>query len=161
MPESKHKIRLIIEGDISSYNELITKNIADLKYKLPVINACVIEINEDDVHYLDGIENVKIVYENTKITTQMNHALDTVNANFAHSLGYRGKNITVAFLDTGIAPINDFTKPYNRIIAFKDFINNKSVPYDDNGHGTHVAYTFRKWRTLVLYIKIQYCLYFQ
>lgn len=33
----------------------------------------------------------------------------------------------------------DLTQPANRIIAFKDFINNKTSPYDDYGHGTHVA----------------------
>ena len=45
-------------------------------------------------------------------------------------------NIGVAVLDTGIYRHIDFD---NRIIAFKDFINNRSIPYDDSGHGTHVA----------------------
>ena len=43
------------------------------------------------------------------------------------------KNIGVAVLDTGIYRHIDFD---NRIIAFKDFINNKNIPYDDSGHGT-------------------------
>ena len=46
------------------------------------------------------------------------------------------KNIGVAVLDTGIYRHIDFD---NRIIAFKDFINNRSIPYDDSGHGTHVS----------------------
>lgn len=50
-----------------------------------------------------------------------------------------GKNIGIAFLDTGISPMADFTQPKNRIVAFKDFINNRRNPYDDNGHGTHVT----------------------
>lgn len=50
-----------------------------------------------------------------------------------------GKNIGIAFLDTGISPMADFVQPNNRIIFFKDFINNKKKPYDDNGHGTHVS----------------------
>ena len=41
------------------------------------------------------------------------------------------KNIGVAVLDTGIYRHIDFD---NRIIAFKDFINNKNIPYDDSGH---------------------------
>jgi serine protease AprX len=44
--------------------------------------------------------------------------------------------ITIAMLDTGIFPHPDFD---NRIIAFKDFVNEKKMPYDDSGHGTHVA----------------------
>ena len=42
----------------------------------------------------------------------------------------------VAVLDTGIYKHIDFG---NRIIAFKDFINNRVFPYDDSGHGTHVS----------------------
>ena len=45
-------------------------------------------------------------------------------------------NIGVAVLDTGIYKHIDFG---NRIIAFKDFINNRVFPYDDSGHGTHVS----------------------
>ncbi len=50
-----------------------------------------------------------------------------------------GQNIGIAFLDTGISPMKDFTQPHNRIVAFRDFISGKVMPYDDNGHGTHVA----------------------
>ena len=42
----------------------------------------------------------------------------------------------VAMLDTGVAEHPDFE---NRIIAFKDFVNGREKPYDDSGHGTHVA----------------------
>ena len=47
------------------------------------------------------------------------------------------KPIAIAFLDTGISPVADFTQPENRIIAFLDLVNGKTKPYDDNGHGTH------------------------
>lgn len=52
---------------------------------------------------------------------------------------YTGKGIGIAFLDTGISAIADFTKPINRIVAFVDFLYGRTQPYDDNGHGTHVA----------------------
>lgn len=48
-------------------------------------------------------------------------------------------NFSVAILDTGIFPHSDLTFPYNRIIAFKDFVNGKNNTYDDNGHGTAIA----------------------
>lgn len=50
-----------------------------------------------------------------------------------------GKGIGIAILDTGISPVADFTIPNNRIIVFRDFINGRTTPYDDNGHGTHVT----------------------
>lgn len=51
-----------------------------------------------------------------------------------------GKNITVALIDSGIYPLEIFKKPKNRILFFKDLINNYSYPYDDNGHGTAMSY---------------------
>lgn len=51
-------------------------------------------------------------------------------------LSYTGKDIGVCFLDTGIADHPDFK---GRIQVFTDFIAGKKNPYDDNGHGTHVA----------------------
>ena len=50
--------------------------------------------------------------------------------------GVNGKGVTVAVLDTGIMNHPDFD---NRIAVFRDFVNEKKVMYDDNGHGTHVA----------------------
>ena len=51
-------------------------------------------------------------------------------------LSYTGKGVGVAVLDTGIFFYLDFR---NRIRTFADFVAYKSMPYDDNGHGTHVA----------------------
>ena len=49
---------------------------------------------------------------------------------------YSGKNISVAILDTGIFLHPDFS---GRIMAFQDFVHQNREPYDDSGHGTHVA----------------------
>lgn len=49
---------------------------------------------------------------------------------------YSGKNISVAILDTGIFLHPDFS---GRVTAFHDFVHQKKEPYDDCGHGTHVA----------------------
>lgn len=51
---------------------------------------------------------------------------------------YAGRGISIAILDTGISPTEDFILPENRIVAFRDLVNGKKRPYDDNGHGTHV-----------------------
>ncbi|GAB4075199.1 serine protease AprX [Barrientosiimonas marina] len=54
-------------------------------------------------------------------------------------LGFTGDDVTVAVIDTGIHPHPDLIESENRIIAFKDFIQDQTDPYDDNGHGTHCA----------------------
>ncbi len=53
------------------------------------------------------------------------------------NLGYTGKGVTVALVDTGI----DGTHPdlKGRITEFKDYVKGKTTAYDDFGHGTHCA----------------------
>ena len=45
-------------------------------------------------------------------------------------------SVSTAVLDSGIYPHIDLK---SSIIAFKDFVNNQTYPYDDCGHGTHVS----------------------
>lgn len=59
-----------------------------------------------------------------------------VHADQVYKDGYTGNGVRIALLDTGIAPLIGLR---NRIVYFKDFINGRTYPYDDNGHGTHIA----------------------
>lgn len=111
----------------------LPKGLCKIKYTLPLINSLVVEIDEDDIDKLKEISEVKAIHSMPHIAAQMHNARKTVNA---ENLSYNGKGIAIAFLDTGISPTADFK---NRVIMFKDLINGKKEPYDDNGHGTHVA----------------------
>lgn len=66
----------------------------------------------------------------------MNQVKQLIHCGEAYDLGTTGKGIGVAVLDTGIFPHEDFE---NRIAVFKDMIQHKNTPYDDNGHGTHIS----------------------
>lgn len=66
----------------------------------------------------------------------MDHFADTT---VLHNTRPTGNGIGIAILDTGISPVADFTIPTNRIAVFRDFVNGRTAPYDDNGHGTHVT----------------------
>jgi serine protease AprX len=50
-----------------------------------------------------------------------------------------GKGVNVGIVDTGIDASHPEFK--GKSITFKDFVGTKTSPYDDNGHGTHVAGT--------------------
>lgn len=75
-------------------------------------------------------------YSVRKGVFQMEHFSDTAILQKSFPTG---KGIGIAVLDTGISPVADFTIPNNRIAVFRDFISGRTTPYDDNGHGTHVA----------------------
>lgn len=82
---------------------------------------------------------VKKVWLDTRVHALLNIAAPAVSAPQAWKSGYNGTGVGVAVLDTGVYPHSDLTTPVNRIVAFKDFVLSKKSPYDDNGHGTHVA----------------------
>jgi len=52
--------------------------------------------------------------------------------------GLKGKGIIIGIIDTGVDNRHDDLKNMD-IVAWRDYINHRSEPYDDNGHGTHVA----------------------
>ncbi|NBH34156.1 peptidase S8 [Clostridiaceae bacterium] len=64
----------------------------------------------------------------------MNHAKLGIHGN--DTMGYTGRGVGVAVLDTGCFPHEDLE---HRIAAFSDMVQKRSAPYDDNGHGTHVC----------------------
>lgn len=66
----------------------------------------------------------------------MDHARKLIHAQEWEIYPYDGSGVTAAILDTGIAMHPDLA---DRVIGFKDFVGNSRLPYDDCGHGTHVA----------------------
>ena len=64
--------------------------------------------------------------------------------------GYTGAGVGVAVIDSGTTSWHDDltyqgssslvrVKNGQRVAAFVDFVNGRTAPYDDNGHGTHVS----------------------
>lgn len=51
----------------------------------------------------------------------------------------KGSGVTVAVIDTGIAPAPDLKN--TKFVKGYDFVNDRIEAYDDSGHGTHVAGT--------------------
>lgn len=110
-----------------------------IKYELPIINGWAANIPCNKLNNIARYQGIKYIAEDSLVKVQLNIATKEIMSREVNNQGYTGKGITIAFLDTGIYPHADFTKPQNRIIAFHDVVNGKKHPYDDNGHGTHVA----------------------
>lgn len=115
------------------------EGLGHIKYKLPMIDAYVVEVEESKLDHLKALEGLISVETDTHITAQMNRVNDIIESNWAHEHNYLGDGVGVAIVDTGISLHKDFIEGGNRVIAFEDFINGRQEPYDDNGHGTHVA----------------------
>jgi len=104
--------------------------------ELVVINAFSTRVNMQKLESLVSNRSVKKVWYDREVRAVLDVASPTVQAPQLWERMLTGKGITVAVLDTGVHNHPDLT---GRIKGFKDCINRKNDPYDDNGHGTHVA----------------------
>lgn len=66
----------------------------------------------------------------------VNRAKQLIHCNIGEDSVWTGSGVGVAVLDTGICPHVDFGQ---RIAAFYDVVRRRRMPYDDNGHGTHIS----------------------
>ena len=66
----------------------------------------------------------------------MNRVRNIIQIGDAHQRGITGKGIGIAIVDTGLSPHPDYR---DRIAGWYDTVNHQYFPYDDSGHGSHVA----------------------
>lgn len=72
-----------------------------------------------------GIERTEWAFTTTQITTLEDE-------------GYTGSGVTIAVIDTGL-DISHPSLDHVDVVAWRDYLNGRDKPYDDTGHGTHVA----------------------
>jgi len=134
-----NKIQVIVHCMEYEKRQKVFEALGYIKYKLPMINSYVLEVDEAGLEAIKAMEGPLNIEYDTHITAQMNRVNKIIESDWAHDRGYTGKGVGVAIVDTGIALHRDFIEGGNRVIGFVDFVNHKSEPYDDNGHGSHVA----------------------
>lgn len=139
------KVSVIVEVNPEhSFSTLNRANLGGLlgcqiDYRLDIVNSFSTKVNIRTLKKLVAHEAVSYVWHDREVKALTDVATPVVGAPQVWNSKVKGKGIGIAILDTGIYPHPDFIKPNNRIIAFKDFIQIRSMPYDDNGHGTHCA----------------------
>jgi serine protease AprX len=136
------KIKAIVfskKNDVEVCKLYLEKKGIEIKHELPLINAYAVEVESGELEEMARSDLVEYISDDARMTSLLNIAAQEVGARIANDTGYTGKGVGIAILDTGIYPHQDLVRPKNRIVAFKDFINNRQTPYDDNGHGTFVA----------------------
>lgn len=156
MTNSKDTMPVIIyTNNISNLKKCVIDNYGKIKYELPFINALCVEVPTKKLGSLKCNANISLISIDAEVSKLPIETSSVLNRPFTligkkssknrkcqkrtFSGPQYGEGVTIAIIDTGISPHYDIIKPENRIIAFKDFINNSLIPYDDDGHGTHVA----------------------
>lgn len=121
----------IVDGFAASISR---ERLQEMRQTLGVQADDVTILPDTPVHLDDPVEVLPV--EAAPVGVQVEAAIQTLQLDKIWAQGFKGKGVGIAVLDTGIAPHPDLA---SRIVAFKDFVNGKEQPYDDRGHGTHVA----------------------
>lgn len=139
---SDQKTTIILHSDekcSGQCRDILEKMGVKIKYELPLIDSYCVEVPYSKLTDIAALKHVKYLGADVSVKSQMNIASQEVKARIINNSGYTGRGVGIAIIDTGLYPHRDFTRPKNRIKAFKDFVDNKELPYDDNGHGSFVA----------------------
>jgi serine protease AprX len=116
---------------------------------LDLINGQVLELPNGVLKAMASHPSVFRVHYDRPIKSHNYRTAVTVGARTVQdTLGYTGAGIGVAIIDSGITNWHDdltnttaklFPYGNQRVSKFVDFVNGRTLPYDDNGHGSHVA----------------------
>ena len=141
MSQSREEVPIILQfnQNATTLKENINGLATKVKTNLPIIDGFAGNMTTDTIYKIVNSPEIDYISFDSKVYTLLDIATSTMDVTFPHDKGYQGEGITIAVIDTGVAPHDDLIRPDNRIIGFKDIINKKELPYDDNGHGTHVA----------------------
>ncbi len=112
--------------------------------RLHTFGGRVARINSSRLADLVNSPWVKSVHYDRPVSVLMNRVGVMTGARAAQtSLGLDGSGVGVAIIDSGITSWHDDLMGTGingqKVVQFVDFVNNRPRPYDDNGHGTHVA----------------------
>ncbi|MEK8127311.1 S8 family peptidase [Paenibacillus filicis] len=132
--------RRIKPADLHALRKHVFPHTLTVHRHLRVINGMAARVSSRCLNRISEWKGVSSVYPDRMKRTTLHIATPAIGAvKVRKKLGLTGKGVNIAFLDTGVYRHPDLTSPRNRIVAFKDLINGRKHPYDDNGHGTHVA----------------------
>jgi serine protease AprX len=117
--------------------------------KLDIINGHVLDLPNGVIRQLEAHPGIFQVHLNRSIKPENYRTSFAVGSRAVQrGLGATGAGVGVAVIDSGIATWHDdltnrssTSYPYGnqRVAAFVDFVNGRTLPYDDEGHGSHVA----------------------
>lgn len=156
--QTKENLASVRRNIISKVNQVVSNAKIKREYDF-LVSGFALEIAENEIPNLLGIEGVKAIYPNVHYTTaevgaprilsaeeigpNMFDSAPFIGAPEAWKLGYTGKGITVAVIDTGV----DYNHPAlaHAFGVYKgyDFFDNDPDPMEVEGeyHGTHVSGT--------------------
>jgi len=144
---SQHNIAVLLD-------EEKIRDKADKIKQFWIVNAIALNATPELIEQLSARDDVESIEIDSKVHMvedfsvqvsqgQINNAtseIKRINATKAWEIGLDGTGVNVSVIDTGIYATHPDIA--GRVIKWIDYTNSSRIlPYDDNGHGTHVAGT--------------------
>lgn len=132
------------EKDVSD----ITENGGEVIYVTEYIDSIIAKVYFPTIQQLLKRPEVVMVEDNSEFTVTLDTSVPAIGADTVkRSLNITGRNVVIAFLDTGIDATHvslddlddNLTTNDPKVIGWYDVVNGRPAPYDDYGHGTHCA----------------------
>lgn len=132
--------RVIIETtDINATDVLIRSVKGKPGRRLSLVRGQVAEVPNAALESIARHAGVSAVRLDRPVRGTMERTSATVGAKWVReSLGLDGSGVGVAIIDSGVTSWHDDLGT-DRVVHFADFVDFQPLPYDDYGHGTHVA----------------------
>ena len=137
------KFRNIFANDKDKKVDIIVK-LSSRYYKkfdtfFPFVNMGTVKANLETIEELSRKTEVEYITPSTKVSSLISEVKESINYERLTKNKHFGEGKTLAVIDTGVHPHIDFCLIKSALIDFKDCVNDRINPYDDNGHGTMVA----------------------
>jgi serine protease AprX len=142
--QSRVIVRAVDGGSLAAVSTLVASAGGIQRHSLPIINSEAAIVPNVSLPVIAASALVQRLTLD-RVTLGANERTGATIGSTAvrQQLGYDGSGIGVAVIDSGLtAWHDDLATPAvgaQRVDQFVDFVNGYQAPYDDYGHGTHVA----------------------
>ena len=113
------------------------------------IHAIILDIDTSDLQKITTIFPNKIIFTDEILNIKLDKSSELIKATYVQNFTFdngkklTGSNITIAVIDTGInynhSSLGGGFGPEYKVIGGYDFVDNDDDPFDEHGHGTHIA----------------------
>ena len=134
---------IMLHDDVPHGDEEVRRHLEKLGGKvlreLPIVGGFATVLPSRALAELVPDKKIKQVHLDREAHPCLDIGVPSVLADTVQAQGYTGQGVTIAIVDSGIHPHADFMRPTPRLTGWYDAVSGRPKPYDDHGHGTHVA----------------------